>query len=430
MWSGLIPTRLMRTPHTFVSIRNTHTPSRSATAMYLFIFFGLWISACQKEDVPVVEQPLPTTVVKTNPTKIFMHYMPWFHSKDISGYWGIHWTMANKNPDLISASGKRDIAAHYYPLVGPYDSADPVLIDYHLLLMKYTGIDGVLIDWYGAHDILDYGSNLKNTNAFIEGAKAVGIPFGIVYEEYTTEQVAKIKNVSAEEAARQDLLYAQQYYFTSKHYILFNNKPLVLTFGPRFLTKSSQWSEILGALNKPISFMPLWNLSNLIGSAAVSGEYSWIDFSATLDRLQGFYQANTKNRIIGSAYPGFHDYYTAGGWGSSYGVIDHKDGETLRNTLGKASAFQLPYIQLATWNDFGEGTMLEPTDEFQFRFLEIIQQFAGVPYTKKELELIHTYYTKRKALRGVSSAQQTLDAVFDALNTLNVAKAKQLLDTL
>ena len=39
---------------------------------------------------------------------VFVHYMPWFETPDFQGYWGYHWKMNNKNPDVIT-DGKREI---------------------------------------------------------------------------------------------------------------------------------------------------------------------------------------------------------------------------------------------------------------------------------------------------------------------------------
>src|SRR6187399_140070 len=146
------------------------------TTLVLFMI-GL-LGGCS--DDPVAEQT-PTPVVKTNSMKIYMHYMPWFQSKPVSGYWGSHWKMTNKNPEIIDANGKRQIASHYYPLIGPYDSKDSDVIEYHLLLMKYAGVDGILIDWYGSHTNYDYGTNLINTNAVIDKLDDVGLQFSVVY---------------------------------------------------------------------------------------------------------------------------------------------------------------------------------------------------------------------------------------------------------
>jgi hypothetical protein len=53
--------------------------------------------------------------------------------------------MANRNPDIIEGNGRRQIAAHYYPEIGPYASADESVIEYQLNLMKYAGVDGIFV---------------------------------------------------------------------------------------------------------------------------------------------------------------------------------------------------------------------------------------------------------------------------------------------
>ncbi len=59
------------------------------------------------------------------------------------------------DPEQVDPDGRRQIASRYYPAIGPYDSADPVVLEYHCLLMKLAGIDGVIVDWYGQDEYLD-----------------------------------------------------------------------------------------------------------------------------------------------------------------------------------------------------------------------------------------------------------------------------------
>ena len=78
-------------------------------------------------------------VEKTNAMHVYAHWMPWFETNTSNplsaGKWGYHWTMANRNPDVVT-DGKRQIASHYYPLTGPYASGDEAILDYQCLLMK------------------------------------------------------------------------------------------------------------------------------------------------------------------------------------------------------------------------------------------------------------------------------------------------------
>src|SRR5688572_19617166 len=240
--------------------------------MLLMVLVGTCSWSCQDEKVDDPVTIAPKQVTKTNTTKVYMHVMPWFHSKAHSGYWGSHWRMNNKNPETILPNGQREIASHYYPLIGPYDSGDPDLVDYHVLLMKYAGVDGVLIDWYGSHAVLDYGTNLKNTNAIVDGIKKTGLGFAMVYEDNTAYEVERRKTITALEAAQQDMTYAQQNYFSSANYIKVFDRPLWMTFGPRYFLVPSQWTEIMSVLPEPTSFFALWHHKHRIGTANATGE--------------------------------------------------------------------------------------------------------------------------------------------------------------
>jgi glycoprotein endo-alpha-1,2-mannosidase len=376
---------------------------------------------CSCSDNDLVEDITKVIVAKTNPMKVYMHYMPWYQSKSISGYWGSHWRMTNKNPEIVDANGKRQIASHYYPLIGPYDTQDPDVIDYHLLLMKYAGVDGILIDWYGTHAVYDYKINLIGSNAVIDKLDDVGLNFAIVYEEYTAESVASQTGKAAIEAAQDDMSYMQSNYFGKKEYITIGGKPLLTTFGPRFFKQESQWDQILSkATVKP----------SLVGKNS-SGEFAWIDFKNNFADLTNFYSKSSSYEIMmGSAFPRFHDYYKEGGTGTSYGYVDFNNGQTLKATLQKAKDSNLKYLQLVTWNDFGEGTVMEPTLEDGYQCLEMIQQFTGVPYTKSELELIHDYYIKRTKYKGDVNARLVLDKAFNHLSLLEVDQAREQLNRL
>lgn len=381
-----------------------------------------------KKDDPKGVRP----VVKTNPMQVYMHYMPWYQAKPYGSTWGSHWKMANRNPDIVDEDGKRQIASHYYPLIGPYDSRDPDVVEYHLLLMKYAGVDAVLVDWYGTFNVHDYAVNLAGSNALINRVEDVGIKFAIVYEEYTAGIVAEQQSsVTAVEAAQRDMQYVQNNYFSKDSYLAINNTPCLLTFGPRHFKSPAQWTQIFSGLNVKPKFLPLWDHSGFVGAANRSGEFAWVDFSTTLTQLNTFYNKTSQFEILlGAAYPRFHDYYNEGGWGSSYGYVADNQGQTLVQTLAKASEKNLQHLQLVTWNDYGEGTVLEPTREEEFRDLLALQAFTGVSYGLPELQLIHQYYLKKKEYKGNAQAEAVLKEAFRCLVTIDVAGAASQLDQL
>ncbi len=405
----------------------------------LLVLLMFCCAACSKSSSPgpsssgVITYD-PVAVTKSNSMKIYVHYMPWFETKESSGnnQWGTHWTMANQNPDIISSDGRRQIASYYYPNIGPYASGDNDVIEYHLLLMKYAGIDGVIVDWYGAHDVNDYALIRKNTEALATLIGKTGLQFAIDYEDRTvSEDVAKGAASSNVDAAQDDLLYLQTKFFGSSSYIKLNNTPLLLTFGPTTIQTESDWNMVLGLLSTKPCFLTLWNESGDAGKNA-SGEYAWVwkDNSS----LDNFYTNRMPNIGIamGSAYSGFTDFYTAGGWsGNALGwTINPQNGATFDATLQKAKQANVKYLQLVTWNDFGEGTMIEPTREFGNLFLEKLQTFTGMTANTKVFDDIARLYNMRKKCKGKVSAQTSLDQAFYYFVSLKQDKASHVLDSL
>ena len=379
-------------------------------------------------------EPNAIDVVKKNPKKIYVHYMPWFKSLEEDGYWGQHWTMTNRNPNNIDAQGKREIASHYYPLIGPYSSNDKDLQEYHLLLMKLSGIDGVIFDWYGSRDVYDYNSIKKSTESFIEKIEDVGIEFSIMYEDKVAEniQTLRIPKINLN-AAVTDLQYIENTYFTSKNYLRIDNSEILFLFGPNYIKDPLDWEYISSKLNVTPKFINLWKASDRLGRLS-SGEFSWID-KYHMNTLHNYYEYTLANNIktIGGIYPGFNDYYYEGGWRSdptSDWEIPHNNIQTLEETLTLTDEYPVDFIQLITWNDFGEGTMVEPTLEFGYSFLEKIQNYTGVTYTKNDLEIPYKLYVLRKKYKNDPKMQIILKRVYQLIFTLNLDHAKAIIEAI
>ena len=74
------------------------------------------------------------------------HYMPWYQTRAVSGSWGWHWTMDHFDPSQQDENGRPQIASQYMPLTGPYDSADPDLLEYQVLLKELEKYNPELLD--------------------------------------------------------------------------------------------------------------------------------------------------------------------------------------------------------------------------------------------------------------------------------------------
>jgi hypothetical protein len=367
----------------------------------------------------------PKVVNKISSIPTFAHFMPWFESKEISEHWGSHWTMANRNPDIIDSKGKRQIASHFYPIVGPYDSGDSDYLEYALLCLKLTGFDGVFINYYGNTDLYDYVANLENTLAIIKMVKKVGLHYSLVYEDKTATEGAINNLGSTFELVKLHFQYMKEHFFDEEAYVKYQKKPLLLIFGPQSDLNKEQWDTLIG---DSINLVGLEHEIKRLGfEEDMIGVFVW----DTTEKVKEIYNnCEIYHICIGSAMPGFKDYYQEGGWGETLPAIDSKNGQHLKDMLTLASQMKIDYLQIPTWNDWGEGTMIEPSLEFGYQRLEILQEWFGVPYNSDELKLTVLLYQKRKEYKGKIYENQILDQVFYYLVSLQIDKANALLKKL
>lgn len=225
-------------------------------------------------------------------------------------------------------------------------------------------------------------------------------------------------------AARNDMTYMQNNYFNRPNYIKIDGRPLLLDFGPQTFKSPGEWDNIFSVLNPRPIFYTLWYQMAEAGGNSY-GEYAWI-YNDFLTGLNHFYQFHTAPQKIGVAYPGFNTFYNQGGWpGPDWGIPVGV--ETFRQTLNLALQSNVGRIQLATWNDYGEGTMIEPTREFGNGFLDVLQQTLVPQYSTRELDIIQDLYRKRVQFSTQQDIQSILDKASDALARLEPEKAAEIL---
>ncbi len=79
-----------------------------------------------------------------------------------------------------------------------------------------------------------------------------------------------------------------------------------------------------------------------------------------------------RETFVSVIFPGFHDIYQEAKLHDSYGYIDDRGGKTFTESLSLAKNSK-SQIQIATWNDYGEGTMIEPTLKHGYRYLHALE---------------------------------------------------------
>jgi hypothetical protein len=363
--------------------------------------------------------------------KVLVHYMTWFSAKPAAPAWGWHWTMNAFDPDKV-AGGKRPIASHYYPLIGPYDSGDPTVIEYHFQLMKLAGFDGIIADCYGLSNLFDYPILHRNRAALFPAAARVGLKIGICYEDQTISKLVEAKKIAEGDRvkhASEVLAWLQKNWFAEPHYLSRDGRPVLLSFGSTGLT-DREWEQVLRQSADATIY-----LSEHRRRPAAAGAFDWPVPSEGLARLDRFAEAGRGWPVMmPAAFPRFHDVYAEAKVHESYGRIPDDEGNTFTSTLKRAITSRAPFVQVVTWNDWGEGTAIEPSVEFGYRDLESMQRlrrelidpaFAPSP---TDLRLAHRLYLLRRKEVVRPGLNKTLDEVARLLSVSQLSAARDALN--
>ncbi|MBC7808388.1 MAG: hypothetical protein H7145_19820 [Akkermansiaceae bacterium] len=370
------------------------------------------------------------------PSKRFLmaHYMPWYEADPANKRWGWHWTMNHFKPDVV-VKGKRESASLYTPLIGLYDSNDPDTLECHVLLMKLSGIDGVIIDWYGNDDFLDYGLIHRNTRHLIRFVKKAGLRYAIMYEDQTVPKLLAAKRIPGDDTVahgRQILQWMRSNWFNDPAYLSVTGRPLFMVFGSGNYT-GAQWDRIFSGITPAPYFF-----TESDRRAPAVGGFGWPQpaggTTKAIEEQDHFYRtAKTWAAFVPAAFPRFDDIYAQAGVHPSWGHIDDQNGKMYEETLERALKSSASVIQLVTWNDWGEGTIIEPSIEHGYRDLETTQRLRRkhvepkFAYKPQDLTLPVTLFQLRKKYKNAPASSAKLDTIATHLFAGRTDKARKLL---
>lgn len=349
--------------------------SLSALAGFLIVT----CSPVEKGKVAVspwnVEGPTPHVIA---------HYMPWFEAQkgpnDPTRVW-VHWkwqdTHVDHDPERRLPNGLRDIATVDYPLIGPYNSWDRNVMAYHLKTAKAAGIAAFIAIWYGPHSPTDLC-----IPGLLDEADKVGMRIAICYEEKinfppyrrTAQREEMLDNV------RTDLQYIVDQYGKHPAYLKRNGVPFIAQFngwgvgrqGPNFLT-SAEWRIVLPQVHPT----PVYCRQNLQPEyhPPIDSAYIWCTIDSEqksfVEQAQDFVSKGRLAFFMTMACPGFDDSGVYG-WGGGIRRTPREGLSVFEKTLNDGLDANPELLQLVTWNDFNEGTTLEPTLSYGFRYLDAL----------------------------------------------------------
>jgi hypothetical protein len=191
-----------------------------------------------------------------------------------------------------------------------------------------------------------------------------------------------------------------------------------------------EWEQVL-----PRGKDALVYLSEHRRRSAAAGAFDWPVPGQGLSGLDRFAAASKSWPVrMPCAFPRFHDIYAEAKVHQSYGTIPDDQGRTFIATLRRAIASGAPLVQVATWNDWGEGTAIEPSAEFGYRDLEAMQRQRRELIDpvfepgKDDLRLVHRLYLLRRKETTRRGFKERLDEVSRLLAIGRLTAAREMLN--
>jgi len=432
------------------------------TSLAVALLIGIGCAFSDSAEINPAQNNPGTPWLKSAPKSVFAHFMVAYRNKSFSGAWS-GWNYSNAhvshNPDQMDPDGRRDIASVYYPTIGAYDMTDPYLVEEHCQLLKMIGVDGIVFA-LGAFDGSWWVASVK---LYLDALKRYGMHGVIDYQESHLWQWPDPAITTREEAINRMYFEMTQWLQTFKEtQYKVRDRPLLTVFTyekttPLGLSRMSTvelktWLEQFPLESRPL-FVTSWFRDEYAG--IINGDYDWPKiegsppsgtvYRAYSDMEKSVQLQDEREKIRNARFEsGKIDFYIAGtwpgfddsavwGWGGGPRCIPRLNGALYRYQWERVLASNIPIIRLITWNDWNEGTNIEPSAEFGYRYVEMardyIATFKNVPRSESNLQVPEWIYKIRKSSRE-PAVLKWMDKASEEIRKGNYAKAESIVQPL
>ncbi len=254
-------------------------------------------------------------------------YYPWFATPQRDGAFA-HWQQGGSTPPASLASG-------FYPVRGPYSSADALVVDAQMREIAAAGVGTVIASWWGRGSLED-----RRLPQVIGAARVYGISVAAHLEPYRGRTVA---------ATETDIGFLRS--LGIKDFYVWASVSL----------PDVEWAEMNARLNTVLAGVRTFANTNLAGRAAAGGfdglyTYDVLLFDGGLfPRLCG--QARRLGLLCApSVGPGYDARRATG----DDRVRSRRNGATYDSMWRGAVKARADLVTITSYNEWHEGTQIEP----------------------------------------------------------------------
>ena len=236
----------------------------------------------------------------------------------------------------------------YTPTLGKYDSGNPDVIQQHVRWMDHAGMDAAIASWWGPGTREDQKIPLLLSNTKVINSN---LKWTLYYEDegFANPSTATI---------RSDLDYIKaQGYTSDASYLQRNGKPVIFVYGGG--TDSCEMADRWETVQDFYVVLKVFSNYKLCPNQPDS----WHQYGPATARSQHMPYSNNVS-------PGFWFH-------SDPAARLERDPARFRSDLQAMKTAAPEWMLTTSFNEFGEGTVVEPTQEFGTTYIDIMRDVFG-----------------------------------------------------
>jgi hypothetical protein len=247
----------------------------------------------------------------------------------------------------------------------PYNSDDPAVIQRQVQQAQSAGIDGFELNWWGPGNRTD-----DNLQRLLKAAR--GASFKVTaYVDMNGPNFNSPADV-------QGALSYLTHYFSDPAWFRFQGKPFVAFYGVSKFPVDA-WSSILGQVDP--GRQAFWmgegvDMSYLNAFDGIHGfSFAWAsDPGNALTSYAGKVAQHPGKTFMATVMPGYDD--TRLGRGAAGFAVDRQNGGYYARNWQGAIALKPPIISITSWNEWMEGSQIEPSRSYGNAYLTLTKQWS------------------------------------------------------
>jgi len=291
--------------------------------------------------------------------KVMAFYYPWYGTPEVSGEWK-HWSWVSGEPNALNEDGYPDLKIPFHPGIGVYDSNDPEVVRYHLELAEKAGIDVLISSWWGQGDYTD-----RSTMKLFDVIEETGSPVrATVYYEYVPDKDP--------DRAVEDFIYIIDDFGGRDAFFRVGGVPVIFIYGRAMADiELKDWYRVVKELNEKRKVLLIADMDFFAVFDGVHRYNPAMDVrrgTATEKIYANLMDVGRRKNLITavSVIPGYDDVLLER---ELKLVAGRRDGDLYREMWEGAIALDPDRVLITSFNEWHEGTPIEPALQFGDKYI-------------------------------------------------------------